>query len=84
MHLSGSITALATPFTVAGELDPGAWDRLIDAQLEGGTRALVVAGSTGEAAALSDAEYASLIGHAARRVAGRVPILAGTGPSATA
>lgn len=84
MHLSGSITALATPFTVAGELDPGAWDRLLDVQVEAGTAALVVAGSTGEAATLSDAEYANLIGHAVRRVAGRVPILAGSGLSGTA
>jgi 4-hydroxy-tetrahydrodipicolinate synthase len=84
LHLSGSITALATPFTVAGELDPGAWDRLLDAQLEAGTSALVVAGSTGEAATLSDAEFATLIGHAVRRVNGRVPVLAGTGLSGTA
>lgn len=84
MNLSGSITALATPFTAAGELDPGAWDRLLDGQLAAGTRAVVVAGSTGEAATLSDAEYAALIGHAARRVAGRVPVLAGTGQSGTA
>jgi len=84
LHLTGSITALATPFTVAGELDPGAWDRLLDAQLEAGTSAVVVAGSTGEAATLSDGEYASLVGHAARRIAGRVPVLAGTGLSGTA
>ena len=84
MHLTGSITALATPFTAAGELDPGAWDRLLDAQLEAGTSAVVVAGSTGEAATLSDAEYASLVGHAARRIGGRIPVLAGTGQSGTA
>jgi 4-hydroxy-tetrahydrodipicolinate synthase len=84
LHLTGSITALATPFTVAGELDPGAWDRLLDAQLEAGTSAVVVAGSTGEAATLTDSEYAGLVAHAARRIAGRVPVLAGTGLSGTA
>jgi 4-hydroxy-tetrahydrodipicolinate synthase len=84
LHLTGSITALATPFTVAGELDPGAWDRLLDAQLEAGTSAVVVAGSTGEAATLADSEYAGLVAHAARRIAGRVPVLAGTGQSGTA
>jgi len=82
--LSGSITALATPFTVAGELDPAAWDRLLDAQLQAGTSAVVVAGSTGEAATLSDAEYAGLVGHAVRRIGGRIPVLAGTGQSGTA
>src|SRR5690606_28606568 len=61
LRLSGSITALATPFTVAGELDLDAWRRLLHAQLAGGTQALVVAGSTGEAAALSDAEYDTLL-----------------------
>jgi 4-hydroxy-tetrahydrodipicolinate synthase len=82
--LSGSITALATPFTVAGELDPAAWDRLLDAQLQAGTSAVVVAGSTGEAATLSDAEYAGLVQHAVRRIDGRVPVLAGSGMSGTA
>jgi len=84
LSLSGSITALATPFTISGELDPGAWDRLLDAQLAAGTSAVVVAGSTGEAATLGDSEYAGLIGHAVRRIAGRVPVLAGTGQSGTA
>ncbi|QDW65916.1 4-hydroxy-tetrahydrodipicolinate synthase [Luteimonas granuli] len=84
MHLSGSITALATPFTAAGEPDTDAWLRLVDAQLAGGTAALVVAGSTGEAAALTVAEYETLLRAAVGRVAGRVPVLAGTGQSGTA
>ncbi|HMB42807.1 MAG TPA: dihydrodipicolinate synthase family protein, partial [Luteimonas sp.] len=75
MYLSGSITALATPFTASGDLDPAAWDRLLDAQLAAGTSAVVVAGSTGEAATLSDSEYASLVGRAARRIDGRLPVL---------
>ncbi|WP_295361643.1 4-hydroxy-tetrahydrodipicolinate synthase [Arenimonas sp.] len=84
MQLSGSITALATPFTAAGELDFDAWARLIDAQLAGGTSAIVVAGSTGEAAALGDEEYVALLRAAVARVAGRIPVLAGTGLSNTA
>lgn len=84
MHLSGSITALATPFTAAGEIDFPAWQRHLDAQLAGGTSAVVVAGSTGEAAALSDDEYLRLLRAAVERVAGRIPVLAGTGMSATA
>lgn len=83
MRLTGSITALATPFTTDGELDLDAWHRLIDAQLEAGTQALVVAGSTGEAAALFDAEFDALLRTAVERVAGRVPVLAGTGLSNT-
>jgi 4-hydroxy-tetrahydrodipicolinate synthase len=84
LHLSGSITALATPFTAAGGLDIDTWLRLVDAQLAGGTQALVVAGSTGEAAALTTAEFETLLRAAVARVAGRVPVVAGTGQSGTA
>lgn len=84
MHLSGSITALATPFTAAGELDLDAWTRLIDRQIAGGTRGIVVAGSTGEAAALSDHEYSILLRAAVAQSAGRLLVLAGTGHSNTA
>ncbi len=84
MQISGSITALATPFTVAGEIDVPAWQRLIEAQLVAGTDALVVAGSTGEAAALFDGEYDTLLRTAVEWVAGRIPVLAGTGQSSTA
>ncbi|MCE7032653.1 4-hydroxy-tetrahydrodipicolinate synthase [Lysobacter sp. GX 14042] len=84
MRLSGSITALATPFDPDGELDLAAWRRLLEQQLEAGTQALVVAGSTGEAAALLDAEYDALLRSAVEIVAGRVPVVAGTGLSNTA
>lgn len=84
MHLSGSITALATPFTAAGQPDLDAWRRLLDAQLAGGSQALVVAGSTGEAAMLVGDEFEQLLRTAVARVAGRVPVLAGTGQSGTA
>jgi 4-hydroxy-tetrahydrodipicolinate synthase len=84
LHLSGSITALATPFTAAGDIDFPAWQRLLDAQLAGGTQAVVVAGSTGEAAALTDPEYAQLLRVAVEHIHGRIPVLAGTGQSNTA
>ena len=84
MRLSGSITALATPFTAAGELDLDAWQRLLQSQVEGGTQGVVVAGSTGEAAALYEAEYEALLRTAVELVAGRIPVLAGTGLSNTA
>ena len=84
MRLSGSITALATPFTSAGALDPDAWRRLLRRQLDAGTAAVVVAGSTGEAAALELGEYEILLRTAVEVVAGRMPVLAGTGLSNTA
>ncbi|MFA5590488.1 MAG: 4-hydroxy-tetrahydrodipicolinate synthase [Lysobacteraceae bacterium] len=84
MQLHGSITALATPFTASGALDPGAWHGLLEAQLAGGIQGLVVAGSTGEAAMLSDTEFVELIRAAVEQVGGRVPVLAGAGLSGTA
>jgi len=84
VRIYGSITALATPFTAAGELDLDAWHRLLQLQLDGGTQGVVVAGSTGEAAALYDAEYDTLLRTAVEFIAGRIPVLAGTGVSNTA
>ncbi len=84
MSLSGIITALATPFGPDGALDLDAWQRLLDQQLSGGVQGIVVAGSTGEAATLSDEEYDQILRSAVAHVAGRVPVLAGTGLSGTA
>ena len=84
MHLSGSITALATPFLASGELDLEAWRALLKQQLDGGTQGVVVAGSTGEAAALSDDEYDTVLRIAVEEVRGRIPVLAGTGQMNTA
>ncbi|MCY7353624.1 MAG: 4-hydroxy-tetrahydrodipicolinate synthase [Lysobacter sp.] len=83
-QLFGSITALATPFNAAGEVDFDAWQRLLGRQLEGGTQAVVVAGSTGEAAALYDEEYDAILRTAIEAIAGKIPVLAGTGLSNTA
>lgn len=84
MHLTGLITALATPFTEAGALDLDAWRRLLDRQLAAGVDGLVVAGSTGEAAMLDEGEYDALLETAVAAAAGAVKVLAGTGQSGTA
>ena len=84
MFLSGCITALATPFSGAGDLDLDAWRALLSQQLRGGVQGVVVAGSTGEAATLSEDEYAQLIRAAVEQIGGQVPVLAGTGQSSTA
>ncbi|MCK7595446.1 4-hydroxy-tetrahydrodipicolinate synthase [Pseudomarimonas salicorniae] len=83
MQLAGCITALVTPFDADGGLDWNAFGRLLDDQLAGGIQGLVVAGSTGEAAMLEGDEYERLIRFARERLGGRVPLLAGTGLSAT-
>ena len=83
-RISGSITALATPFAASGEVDLAAWRDLLDLQLDGGTQAVVVAGSTGEAAALYDLEYDAILRTAVEHIAGRIPVVAGSGLSNTA
>jgi len=80
--LVGSICALITPFR-GDALDLEAFARLIDYQLAGGTQALVVAGSTGEAHALEQSEFEHLLAFAVEHVSGRVPVLAGTGTANT-
>jgi 4-hydroxy-tetrahydrodipicolinate synthase len=84
LSIRGSICALVTPFTAAGALDLTAFGRLLDYQLAGGTQAVVVAGSTGEAHMLEQDEFERLLAFALERVAGRVPVIAGTGDAATA
>lgn len=83
LRLSGCITALVTPFDESGATDPAAWRRLLDGQLAAGIHGLVVAGSTGEAAMLTAAEFGALIRSAVDAVAGRIPVLAGAGLPAT-
>ncbi|MHC1481174.1 4-hydroxy-tetrahydrodipicolinate synthase [Frateuria aurantia] len=82
--MRGSICAIATPFLPDGGLDLPAFAAALDAQLAGGTQGLVVAGSTGEAHLLDEAEYDRLLAFACERVAGRIPVYAGTGEAATA
>ena len=84
MHLHGSITALATPFDATGAIDLDAYASLVAAQIDAGSAGIVVAGSTGEATALSDDEYDALLGAAVRQAGGRMRVLAGTGLSNTA
>ncbi|MEJ0020510.1 MAG: 4-hydroxy-tetrahydrodipicolinate synthase [Acetobacteraceae bacterium] len=80
--LGGSLTALATPFR-ATEVDDAALARLAARQIDRGTAALVVCGSTGEAASLILAEYADAIRTVAETARRRVPVIAGCTASAT-
>jgi 4-hydroxy-tetrahydrodipicolinate synthase len=84
MNIRGSICALVTPFSSDGALDMAAFGRLLDFQIAGGTQAVVVAGSTGEAHMLEHDEYDRLLAFAVEHVAGRIPVIAGTGEAGTA
>ena len=80
---TGAATALVTPFTEEG-IDWDAFGRLIDFQLEQGIDALVVAGTTGEGSTVTDREHEDMTAFCVKRVAGKVPVIAGTGSNNTA
>ncbi len=79
----GSIVALVTPFKDDLSVDLDAYGRLIDFQIERGTHGIVPCGCTGEAATLSHDEQKQIIRFCIERVAGRVPVVAGTGSNNT-
>lgn len=84
VQITGSVCALITPFTDAEQVDFAALERLLEAQIQGGTHALVIGGSTGESVALEEPELAELWRAAVRLAAGRIQIVAGTGAPSTA
>ena len=79
----GSGVALVTPFK-DGSVDYDAMGRLIDWQIECGTDAVIVCGTTGEAATLDAGERDEILAFALERVNGRAPVVAGTGTNCTA
>src|SRR5438045_2613079 len=81
---SGSLVAIVTPMRPDGAVDYAAWARLLDFHLQNGTNGIVVGGTTGESAALSDAELLELTERACTQLNGRIPVIAGAGTSNTA
>ena len=79
---TGSGVAIVTPFK-DGTVNMPAFGRLIDRQLAEGTDAIIVCGTTGEAATMTQSERAEVIACCVDRVAGRVPVIAGTGANDT-
>ena len=80
---TGAATAIITPFK-NGAVDYESFGKIIDAQIDGGIDAIVVAGTTGEAATLTHEEHCECIKYTVEKVAGRVPVVAGTGSNDTA
>ncbi len=81
--ISGSLVALATPMDSRGGLDWQALERLIDFHLDQGTDGIVAVGTTGESATLDMAEHKEAIRRVVDQVAGRIPVIAGTGANST-
>jgi 4-hydroxy-tetrahydrodipicolinate synthase len=80
----GSIPALVTPMRDDGTIDFAAWDALLDFHLREGTDGVVVGGTTGESPVLERSELEELVRRAKARVAGRIPVIAGSGTNGTA
>jgi len=79
----GTITALVTPFS-NGKIDEDAFRSHLERQVEAGVNGVVPTGTTGEAATLSFNEHKRVIRIAVEQVAGRLPVIAGTGSNNTA
>ena len=79
----GAATALVTPFDEKGAVDYKAFAKLIDFQIAGGIDALVICGTTGEGSTLTDEEHRECIRFSVEHIAGRVPVIAGTGSNDT-
>ena len=80
---AGAATAIITPFR-NGLIDYEAFGKIIDANIDDGIDALVIAGTTGECSTLSHEEHCEMMKFAYERIAGRVPAIAGTGSNDTA
>ena len=81
--IAGSMVALVTPMDAQGGLDWDALSKLVDFHLQEGTNAIVAVGTTGESATLDVHEHVEVIRRVVDQVAGRIPVIAGTGANST-
>lgn len=81
---TGSLVALVTPMTDRGAIDEQRWRELLAWHCAAGSAGVVVAGTTGESASLTESEFARLVEIAKETLAGRLPVIAGTGFPSTA
>jgi 4-hydroxy-tetrahydrodipicolinate synthase len=81
--IQGSIVAIVTPMHEDGRLDLDSYRKLIDWHVESGTAAIVAVGTTGESPTVDVEEHGQLIEVAVQQVAGRIPVIAGTGGNST-
>lgn len=80
----GSGCAIVTPFDETGKIDYKTLKKLIDFQIDNGTDAIIVCGTTGESSVLCPREHRQMIKSTVKYVDGRVPVIAGTGANNTA
>jgi 4-hydroxy-tetrahydrodipicolinate synthase len=80
---SGSMVAIVTPMHDDGSVDWESLDRLIEHHIKEGTDAIVSVGTTGESATLDHNEHGEVIARTVKTVAGRIPVIGGTGANST-
>lgn len=80
---TGAGVAIATPMTESGEINFDELGRLIEFNIENGTDAIIICGTTGESATMTDEEHVACIKYAVEKTAGRIPVIAGTGSNHT-
>ena len=73
-----------TPMTADGEVNYEVLGEMLEAQIAGGTDAIIICGTTGESATLSEEEHSAVIRYAIKKVNKRIPVIAGTGSNCTA
>ncbi len=80
---TGSGVALITPMHGDGSVNYEELGRLLEFQIENGTDAIIACGTTGEAATLTVKEHCEVLSYVCEKVAGRIPVIAGTGSNDT-
>ena len=81
---TGAGVAIITPFTSDGKVNYPALKEILEYQIANSTDCIVICGTTGESATLSHEEHTEVIKYAVDVVAGRIPVVAGTGSNDTA
>lgn len=80
---TGAGVAIVTPFKENGEVNYEKFAELVEFQIKNGTDAIIVCGTTGEASTLTHEEHLDVIKYCVEKVAGRIPVIAGTGSNCT-
>ncbi len=79
----GAGVAIITPMYEDGTVNYDEFAKIVEYQIEKGTDAIIVCGTTGEASTLSHEEHLDVIKYCVEKVAGRIPVIAGTGSNST-
>lgn len=82
--LTGSLVALITPMNESGNIDWDSYKKLVDYHIHAGTKALVIAGTTGESATFTESEFALLLERSLQYADDRIALIAGCGSNNTA